>query len=402
MIHIHPFKAWRPEPGQVNQIACVPYDVIDTREAREMARGNEKSFLHVIRPEIDLPEGTDLYGDESYKKGAENLDAFREQGLLVQETAPSLYIYRLKWHNRTQTGLFACVSVDDYDSGRILRHELTRPDKEDDRTRHILTQQAHAEPVMLTYRGNGHISKLTDAVTSGEPLYRFTAGDDVEHVIWKVDNPDDFTKAFTEIGKLYVADGHHRCKSASRAADAMKKENPGHTGREEYNYFPAVIFPMDQMNILPYNRLIYKASDSTVSRMLRELKAVPDAAPRPSGKGKICLYFGKSWYCIHLPAPKNHSAATMLDVARLQTGILEPYFSISDPRTDRNIAFIGGIRGTDALKKMVDSGKATLAFSMYPTSIDELMEVSDAGLLMPPKSTWFEPKLRSGILIHTF
>ncbi|TVQ12880.1 MAG: DUF1015 domain-containing protein [Balneolaceae bacterium] len=402
MIHIHPFKAWRPEPNKVKQIACVPYDVIDTDEAREMASGNPDSFLHVIRPEIDLPEGFDLYADETYRKGADNLDAFKERGLLVQEEVPSLYIYQLKWHNRTQTGLFACVSVEDYDNGLIVKHELTRPDKEDDRTRHILTQQAHAEPVMLTFRDSGSIGGLMDTITATEPLYSFTAGDGVEHLVWRVEDTSVFVRAFGEVGKLYVADGHHRCKSASRAVEAMKKENPGHTGSEEYNFFPAVIFPMDQMHIMPYNRVIYKAADSTVLRMCRELKAVSDAPPRPTRAGHVSVYYENTWHDIKLPEPRERTPATSLDVSRLQTGILEPYFSITNPRTDKNIAFVGGIRGTDALKKAVDTGRVSLAFSMHPTSIEELVEVSDAGMLMPPKSTWFEPKLRSGILIHTF
>ncbi|MFU8859861.1 MAG: DUF1015 domain-containing protein [Cyclonatronaceae bacterium] len=402
MIHIHPFKAWRPDPKKVKQVACVPYDVIDTDEARELAKGNPDSFLHVIRPEIDLPEGSDLYADETYHKGAENLDAFKERGLLVQEQAPSLYIYQLKWHNRTQTGLFSCVSVGDYDNDLIVKHELTRPDKEDDRTRHILTQQAHAEPVMLTFRDSAGISELMHTITGASPLYQFTAGDGVEHLVWRVADTTAFTGAFRNIEKLYVADGHHRCKSASRAVEAMKKENPDHTGSEEYNFFPAVIFPMDQMHIMPYNRVIYKASDSTVHRMLRELKAKDDAPPVPSRKGHVSVYYEGGWHDIQLPEPQERTPATTLDVARLQTGILEPYFSITNPRTDKNIAFVGGIRGTDALKKAVDTGRASLAFSMHPTSIEELVDVSDAGLLMPPKSTWFEPKLRSGIVIHTF
>jgi uncharacterized protein (DUF1015 family) len=402
MIHIHPFKAWRPEPNKVNRIACVPYDVIDTDEAREMAKDNTDSFLHVIRPEIDLPEGFDLYADETYRKGAENLDAFKERGLLVQEDAPSLYIYQLKWHDSTQTGLFACVSVQDYDNDLIVKHELTRPDKEDDRTRHILTQQAHAEPVMLTFRDSGNIGGLMDEITGSDPLYHFTAGDGVEHRVWRVGETGAFVQAFGDVKKLYVADGHHRCKSASRAAEAITKENPDHTGSEEYNFFPAVIFPMDQMNILAYNRVIYKASDSTVRRMFRERKAVNEAPPRPTRRGHVSVYYDGSWHDIMLPEPKERTPATMLDVARLQTGILEPYFSITNPRTDKNISFVGGIRGTDALKRAVDSGKVSLAFSMHPTSIEELIEVSDAGMLMPPKSTWFEPKLRSGILIHTF
>lgn len=402
MITIQPFKAWRPEPELLEEIACVPYDVINTEEAFQLAEGKPKSFLHVIRPEIDLPVGTDEHADEVYEKGAENLKKFCEDGTLVQEKEASLYIYRLIWKGRSQTGLFTCVSVDDYDNNLILKHELTRPDKEDDRTRHIITQQAYAEPVMLTYKGTDEIDAMVNEIMNSTPLYDFTASDGVQHTIWKTPNPALFVDAFKHVAALYVADGHHRCKSASRTVEEMKKRNPAHTGNEEYNFFPAVVFPMDQMEILPYNRVIHKVDASVFERMKSELKLTKTDNPIPDAKGICCAYYDGSWYRFELPVAASPDAVQILDAARLQDHVLEAYFNISNPRTDKNISFVGGIRGTKELERLVDSGKAQLGFSMFPTSIQELMDVSDAGQLMPPKCTWFEPKLRSGLLVHTF
>jgi uncharacterized protein (DUF1015 family) len=402
MITIKPFKAWRPKPEELLEIACVPYDVINTEEARQLAEGKPKSFLHVIRPEIDLPEGVDEHSDEVYNKGAENLNLFCKNGTLVQEENPSLYLYRLIWKGRSQTGLFTCVSVQDYDNNLILKHELTRPDKEDDRTRHIITQQAHAEPVMLTYKGTEKIDTMVSSIMKDAPLYNFTADDGVQHTIWRTPASQEFVDAFKKVGALYVADGHHRCKSASRAVEQMKEQNPNHTGQEEYNFFPAVVIPMDQMEILAYNRVIHSVEPSVFERMKSELNLVETKQPIPQKKGTSCAYYNGKWYSFTLPIAQNPDAVQVLDAARLQHHVLETYFGISNPRTDKNISFIGGIRGTKELERLVDSGKAQLGFSMYPTSIQELIDVSDAGQLMPPKCTWFEPKLRSGLLVHTF
>lgn len=402
MITIKPFKAWRPEPELLEEIACVPYDVINTEEAFMLAEGKPKSFLHVIRPEIDLPAGTDEHADAVYEKGAENLKKFCDNGTLVQEKEAALYVYRLIWKGRSQTGLFTCVSVEDYDSNLILKHELTRPDKEDDRTKHIITQQAHAEPVMLTYKGTAEIDGMVAEIMTSTPLYDFTASDGVQHTIWKTPQPNLFVDAFKEVQALYVADGHHRCKSASRAVEEMKKRNSGHTGNEEYNFFPAVVFPMDQMEILPYNRVIHSVDPSVFERLKSELNLVETENPIPDSKGICCAYYGGTWYQFQLPVVDSPDAVQVLDAARLQDHVLEAYLGISNPRTDKNISFIGGIRGTKELERLVDSGKAQLGFSMHPTSIQELMDVSDAGQLMPPKCTWFEPKLRSGLLVHTF
>ncbi|MDZ7716005.1 MAG: DUF1015 family protein [Balneolaceae bacterium] len=403
MAILHPFKAHKPSSENVKDVACVPYDVISADEARAMAEDKENSFLHVIRPEIDLPEGTAFNNDAVYRKGKENLDELIENEVLIQDQERAVYIYRLTWQGRTQTGIFGCVSVDDYNNEVILKHELTRPDKEDDRTRHILTQSAHAEPVMMTYKDSAEIDEEVERVIGqNTSLFDFTAEDGVRHEIWKISETQDLEKAFEKVSHLYIADGHHRCKSASRAAEKLRKKNPDHTGEEEYNFFPAVLFPMSQMEILAYNRVVFSIPDDFIRQLNKKFEIAKNAAPTPQEKGRVSIYTGDSWKEIQLPKPKNPTSVEKLDVHRLQRYLLEPMLGITDPRRDKNISFVGGIRGTEELEKLVDSGKAELAISMYPTSIEELVEVSDEGQLMPPKSTWFEPKLRSGLIVHTF
>jgi uncharacterized protein (DUF1015 family) len=401
MAVVKSFKAWRPKPESAKNIISVPYDVINTDEARELARNKPDSFLHVIRPEIDLPESMDIHAEEVYQKGAENLSKLLDSEHFVQEEKDALYVYKLNWRGRSQSGIFGCVSVAEYDNEIILKHELTRPDKEDDRTKHIITQQAHAEPVMITFDDTAGISEMMESVSKEEPLYQITI-EDVEHLIWKVDNSAEFDSAFSKIRNLYIADGHHRCASASRTAAQMKKQNPNHTGEEEYNYFPAVVFPMQQMEILSYNRIVYSTPDNFLATLKDKFELTQTTNPEPENKGDICVYLDGSWYSLSLPESNKSDVASSLDVARLQEHLLEPLLGISDQRTDKNLFFVGGIRGTNELEKLVNSGKADMAISMYPTNIRELVDVSDAGLLMPPKSTWFEPKLRSGFLIHTF
>lgn len=402
MAILHPFKAWRPNAENVEEIACVPYDVVSVDEARTLAEGKPKSFLHVVRPEIDLPEGTDPHADSVYEKGAENLSRFLNNGTLEQEENEQIYVYQLIRNGHPQTGIFACVSVEDYDNDVILKHELTRPEKEDDRTRHILTQQAHAEPVMMTYKDDDRTARLIEQATNKEPLFDFEAPDGVVHKLWKAPKTKEFVEAFKNIANLYIADGHHRCKSASRAAEQKRKQNPDHTGNEEYNFFPAVIFPMSNMNILAYNRAIHTVPADFLDTLMDKFELTKGADPEPSEKGTVSLYINNSWYGMELPLTENPTSVEKLDVHRLQEHLLAPLLDITDPRRDDNISFVGGIRGTAELEKLVDEGKADLTISMYPTSIRELVEVSDEGLLMPPKSTWFEPKLRSGLLVHTF
>lgn len=401
MATLKSFKAWRPKPESADQIISVPYDVINTEEARVLAQDKPNSFLHVIRPEIDLPESIDIHAEEVYQKGKENLTKLLESGHFLQEDSEALYLYKLNWRGRSQSGIFGCVSVQEYDDDIILKHELTRPDKEDDRTKHIITQQAHAEPVMITYDDTEGISEMMEEVSASDPIYQVTI-EDVEHIIWKIENTSDFDEAFSKIKNLYIADGHHRCASASRTAAKMKEQNPDHTGNEDYNYFPAVVFPMQQMEILSYNRIVYTLPDAFLSSLKDKFDLKKTENPEPQQKGDVCIYLEGSWFSLSLPESSKKDVASSLDVARLQEHLLEPLLGISDQRTDKNLFFVGGIRGTQELEKLVDSGKAEMAISMYPTNIQELVDVSDAGLLMPPKSTWFEPKIRSGFLVHTF
>lgn len=405
MAILHPFRAVRPEPDHAEEVACVPYDVVDTDEARALAEGKPRSFLHVIRPEIDLPPGTDEHAPEVYERGADNLRRFVESDATLQEDSPSLYVYRLVMNGRSQTGLFGCAAVSDYDEEVILRHEKTRPAKEEDRMRHILTQRAHAEPVMLTFRDREDVEHAMGAAMRREPLYDFTAEDGVQHTVWRMEDPQPVVEAFGALDHLYVADGHHRCKAASRAAAEVEQQT-GETASDEHAFFPAVFFPMSQMLIMPYNRIVYRLG-MDADAFLDELEArmpverdVEQASPDVAGT--ICLYLDGRWHRAELPDTDRDTVADQLDVARLNEHVLEPLLGITDPRTDQNIDFVGGIRGTDELERRVDSGDVELAISMFATRIEELIDVSDAGLLMPPKSTWFEPKLRSGLLVHLF
>ncbi|MCB0719938.1 MAG: DUF1015 domain-containing protein [Bacteroidetes bacterium] len=399
MATLHPFKALRPNPDHVRDVACVPYDVIDSDEARQLAEGNPHSFLHVIRPEIDLPVGTSEYDDRVYEIGAANLKALADSSYYVTERAPGLYVYRLVMDGRSQTGIFGCVSVADYDNDVILKHEKTRPSKEDDRTKHIVTQRAHAEPVMLTFRDADDVAAIVQRASDGEPLYDFEAPDSVRHTIWKVDETSELVDAFASVERLYVADGHHRCKAASRAAHEL-----GGRPSDEVSFFPAVLFPMSEVAILPYNRIIYALPGSTDSfkQELTKRFGVVAGPATPDQPGRVSVYLSGEWLLLDLPESAMPGEVASLDVARLAEFVLEPMLGIGDPRTDPNIDFVGGIRGTGELERLVDSGKAALAISMYPTSVEELVTVSDAGMLMPPKSTWFEPKLRSGMLVHRF
>ncbi|MTI87638.1 MAG: DUF1015 domain-containing protein [Balneolaceae bacterium] len=403
MADLKSFRAWRPHSEHAKEVACVPYDVVNSTEAKELSKGKPNSFLHVIRPEIDLPENISLYDTKVYEKGSENLKKLLKSDFFQQEDSDSVYIYQLIMDGRSQTGIFGCVSVDDYNNDVILKHELTRPAKEDDRTKHIITQQAHAEPVMVTFRDPGDVNAFMNShMQAHDPIYEIETEDGIKHTIWKVEETDELENTFGNIPKLYIADGHHRCASASRAAKEMEAQNSGHTGNEEYNFFPAVLFPMDQMEILAYNRIVYSIPNGFLNTLKQQFDLDEGASAVPHKKGTISLYTNGSWYGLTLPESNNDDVASSLDVARLQEHILEPLLGIKDQRTDSNIDFVGGIKGTAELESLVDKGETQLAISLYPTSIEELLDVSDAGLLMPPKSTWFEPKLRSGLLIHTF
>ncbi len=409
MAQIRPFPSGRPAPRSAPLVASVPYDVIDTGEARILAKGNDLSFLHVCRPEIDLPEGTDLYADAVYAKGRENLDLFYANGTLIEDPTPRLFVYRQTWRGRSQDGLVATCAVDDYDADVIKKHEKTRADKENDRVRHVVTQSAHAEPVFLTYRAVPAIDERVARITAGGPEFDFTAPDGVSHTLWIVPEADNafLVSSFASVPALYVADGHHRSASASRARAALREKDPGLAPDNPVNWFPATIFPDSQLRILPYNRVVKDLAGRSPMEFLAEISkafAVEEgASPEPAGKGDVRMYLAGRWYGLKAKEAVDASDPIgSLDVSILQNRLLAPSLGIGDPRTDKRIDFVGGIRGTDELVRRVDSGAFAVAFSMFETTVAELMAIADARETMPPKSTWFEPKLRSGLFVHRF
>jgi uncharacterized protein (DUF1015 family) len=407
-MRLHPFRALRPPAELAAQVASVPYDVVNREEAAALASGNPHSFLHVGRPDIDLPADTDPYDDRVYTQGRLALDAFLRDGTLRRDASPALYLYRLDMDGRSQVGVVGCVHVDDYGSDLIRKHEKTRKDKEDDRTRHVLTLSAHAEPVFLAYRPVAAIDALVAEATTAEPLYDFTAPDGVRHVLWRLEDASPLVRAFEQVPVMYVADGHHRSASAWRAGLARKAEHPLHTGEEEYNWFLAVIFPGDQLHILPYNRVVKDLHGLAPAQFLERIRALGTLArtdePSPERPGSFGVYVDGAWWRLSLdPASIPHGdPIRSLDVSLLQERVLTPVLGVGDPRTDKRIDFVGGIRGTAELARRVDSGEMAVAFAMHPTTMDQLLAVSDAGEIMPPKSTWFEPKLRSGLVVHEF
>ena len=404
MARLFPFRALRPDAQQASAVAAVPYDVVNREEARRLAEGRPLSFLHVSRAEIDLPADTDPYADIVYRTAAENFARLRSTAPLVQEDAPSLYVYRLTMGGHQQTGVAACFSLDEYDAGAIVRHERTRKDKEDDRTRHMLELSAQTGPVFLTYPAASSVDGIVEKVTAANPLVDFTAEDGVRHTLWRV--PDDLAHrledGFGRIPRLYIADGHHRAASASRARQEVRSRRGG--GESDADRFLAVAFPDAQTQILPYHRVVKDLNGYTPATFLdalRERCAVVPGGDTPSGKGRVSMYLQGQWYDVALgAAAPDVPMAERLDVALLQDRVLRPLLHVEDPRVDRRIDFVGGIRGPRELLRLVDSGAAAVAFAMHPVGVDDLMAVSDAGGIMPPKSTWFEPKLRDGLLIH--
>ena len=407
-MRIKSFAAWRPAAGQGLTVSSVPYDTVDTEEARVLATGNEASFLHVIRPEIDFPAGQDAYADAVYTRGVENLARLRAAGHLVREDASSFYVYRLTVGAHVQRGVVACCHVDDYVAGRIRKHEKTREKKERDRTRHVRALRAHTGPVFLTYRDVPDIDLLVAGIEQGPPLYAFTAEDGVEHAVWSVpDREGGLAAAFEAVPLVYIADGHHRTAAAARAGLEWRAENAGHTGMEEYNWFLAILFPAAQLRVLPYNRAVRDLNGLTESAFLDAVRArfevEPDTGSVPPGPRSAQMYLAGRWYGLRWDAERTGSMAdpvSGLDVSTLQEQLLAPVLGIDDPRTDERITFIGGARGTSELARLVDSGDRAVAFSMHPVGVDQVMDIADAGLIMPPKSTWFEPKPRSGLLVH--
>jgi len=405
-MRLNPFRAVCPPPALAPQVASVPYDVVNRGEAAELARGNPHSFLHVGRSDIDLPEDLDPYDARIYRRAREALDELLARGTLLRDPEPRLFVYRQIMDGRPQTGVVGCVHVDDYEHDVIRKHEKTRQDKEDDRTRHVLTLNANAEPVFLTYRGRVEIDRMVEAITPTAPLYDFTAPDGVRHTVWRVPDSWALARTFDPVPLAYVADGHHRSASAWRAGKELRAGNPSHRGDEEYNWFLAVLFPSDQLRILPYNRVVRDLNGQTPARVLERLgglgKLSPATDPVPERSGVFGVFLDGRWQRLELnPAAIDRSdPIASLDVSLLQDRVLSPILGIGDPRTDKRIDFVGGIRGTAELERRVRSGEMAIAFSLFPTTLDQLMAVSDAGHVMPPKSTWFEPKLRSGLFVH--
>ena len=409
MSKFRPFRAIRPLPEDAKQVASRPYDVLNSDEARLEAADNPISFLRVIKPEIDLPSDSDPYGEEVYRQGLAKLTEFKELGILVQDPEAFFYVYRLTMDGRTQTGIVGCCDYQEYYDGSIKKHELTRTAKENDRVRHVETQNANAEPVFFSYRGKPGIDSLVNEVTRSPIEYDFVAEDGIRHELWVVRDRrliENFESGFAEVPALYVADGHHRTAAAARVGQMRKEDNSDHTGEEEYNFFMAVLFPDDQLKIFDYNRVVRDLNGLSQESFLSAIKqsfevSAIDGELAPTEKGTFSMYLGGVWYRLKANKEKlTSSPKEGLDVTYLSDEVLEPILGISDLRNDLRIDFVGGIRGLGELERRVDSGEMAVAFALFPVSMEELLAIADAGEIMPPKTTWFEPKLRSGLFIH--
>jgi len=407
---IKPFAGLRPTPGRAPDVAAPPYDVMSAPEARRMVAGRPHSFLHISRPEVDLPEDTDPYAPQVYAKARENLERMLAEGVLVRDARPCYYVYRLTRGEHVQTGLVAVASVAAYDADRIRKHELTRPVKEDDRVRQIEALAAQTGPVFLVYESTAVIDETLAALGTAAPAIDIRAQDGVRHELWVVADGatvDRLSAAFEQLDGLYVADGHHRSAAAARIAAARKAANPNHTGDEPYNYFLSVIFPHNRMRILDYNRVVKDlhglSADAFLNKVRVPFQVEPGPGPvRPARHGDFGLYLDGGWYRLTLDTrriPENDPVGR-LDVSLLQDNLIGPLLGIRDPRRDDRIGFVGGSRGLDWLADQVDAGDMAVAFSLYPTRMEDLMAVADSGEVMPPKSTWFEPKLADGLVSH--
>ncbi len=413
MVKIKGLKGIRPRKELADRIASRPYDVLNSAEARREAAGNPYSFLHVVKSEIDLPDGINPYDEKVYRKAAENLQVMRQKGWLIQDPQECLYVYRQIMDGHEQYGLVVDAAVDDYLDGRIKIHELTRAAKEKDRINHVNYTNANTGPVFLTYRADEEIDEIVKKTVNAEPEYDFTAADGVRHTLWVVDNGATITsmiRNFERIPHSYVADGHHRSKSAAMVGEMRRKTNPRHTGKEEYNWFLAVLFPHNQLKIIDYNRVVRDLNGLSEPELLEKAAGKFTVTPvdsresaKPSAANSFGMYLNRHWYRLHARPGifDSNDPVDSLDVSILTKNILQPILEIGDLRTDERVDFVGGIRGLGELERRVDSGEMAVAFALYPVAIEQLMAIADAGLIMPPKTTWFEPKLRSGLIIHS-
>lgn len=412
MAIIKAFKAVRPKTDLAQSVATLPYDVMNTAEARVMAKGNTNSFLHVSRAEIDFPEGVDEHSQMVYDKAKENLYKLISDGILVQDPEPLLYIYAQVMNGRRQVGLVASSSIDDYFNDVIKKHEFTRPEKEKDRIEHMKTLQAHVGPIFLTYPHNKSVDDIiSEVVNNQSPINDFKAEDGVQHTVWAITNKQSIEKLISifhkDIPYTYIADGHHRTASAAKVGQMMREQNPNHTGEEEYNFFLSVLFPDDQLAIMDYNRVVKDlnglSSDEFKKKIEEKFYLTPGVKGKPDELHEIFMYFENDWFQL---VPKAgtyiNDPIGILDISILQDNLLSPLLGIKDPRIDKRIDFVGGIRGLEELKRRVDSGEMAVAFALYPVSLQQLMDIANSGNVMPPKSTWFEPKLRDGLFSHLF
>ena len=412
MAIIKPFKGIRPKRELVEKIASRPYDVLNSEEARAEAAGNEMSLYHIIKPEIDFPIGTDEHDEKVYRKAAENFEMFQKNGWLVQDSKENYYVYAQTMNGKTQYGLVVCAYVDDYMTGKIKKHELTRKDKEEDRMKHVRVNNANIEPVFFAYPHNNELDAIVKEVTKGKPEYDFVAPlDGFGHTFWLIEDEAKIkriTEIFATIPSLYIADGHHRSAAAALVGDEKRRQNPAHKGNEEYNYFMAVCFPDDQLTIIDYNRVVKDLNGLTDEQFIEKLKKNFDVELKgkdiykPSKLHNFSMYLSGNWYSLTAKAGTydDKDPIGVLDVTVSSNLILDEILGIKDLRTDKRIDFVGGIRGLGELKRRVDSGEMRVAFALYPVSMQQLIDIADTNNIMPPKTTWFEPKLRSGLVIH--
>ncbi|MFN9717828.1 MAG: DUF1015 domain-containing protein [Planctomycetota bacterium] len=407
MPRIKPFKALRPVKSLAAKVASVPYDVVNRDEAAALAEGNPLSFLHVVRPDIDFPPEKNPYDPDIYDKASANFRKLIDDGVLTLDSTESLFAYRQVMNGHSQVGIVCCCHIDDYENNLILKHEKTRKSKEDDRTHHVLALNANAGPVFLTYRGQSEVNFMVADIVKTAPIYDFVAADGIQHTVWKIESTGPFVEALTAVPVFYIADGHHRAASAWRAGQELRRRLPdGGNGTEECHWFLSVLFPSEQLRILAYNRVLRDTNGLTVSELLDKLDALgslePTTNPVPESPGSFCFLIDHKWWRLTIPPDPlfTKDPIRSLDVSILERLVLHPIFGIEDVRTDSRIDFVGGIRGTAELERLCIPGDWAVGISMYPTTLDQLMAVSDAGQIMPPKSTWFEPKLRSGLLVH--